>query len=236
LSKTFGRRCAHAFDEIMVASYTLLPIDCPLAVEREAQRIAALLLARRGVTLPAPEPVSKTGSPLPRPPSVTTAPSAPAAPSPTSKASTLPSLELHRPEVSGVEHVGSVGDAAVRVHELLTSLGINGGQCTTIIGSYFARMAAPGRNCERIAGWARPVVWGSCLDVDYENAAVECLCTVPPTFSGNAHAALEHSRLPRLAICLTWILPSPCMTSPTPISKASPEQPQGPSCALQGKA
>ena len=39
--------CARV-DEIMGCQLTLLPIDCPLAVEREAQRIAALFLARRG--------------------------------------------------------------------------------------------------------------------------------------------------------------------------------------------
>ena len=45
--------CARV-DEIMGCQLTLLPIDCPLAVEREAQRIAALLLARRGVTVTSP--------------------------------------------------------------------------------------------------------------------------------------------------------------------------------------
>ena len=34
--------CARV-DEIMGCQLTLLPIECPLAVEREAQRIAALL-------------------------------------------------------------------------------------------------------------------------------------------------------------------------------------------------
>ncbi len=39
--------CARV-DGIMGCQLALLPFECPLAVAREAQRIAALLLARRG--------------------------------------------------------------------------------------------------------------------------------------------------------------------------------------------
>jgi hypothetical protein len=73
--------CARV-DEIMGCQLTLMPVECPLAVEREAQRIAALLLARRSTDLasPAPASASKTASSAADVPIVTTAPSAPAAP------------------------------------------------------------------------------------------------------------------------------------------------------------
>jgi hypothetical protein len=122
--------CARV-DEIMGCQLTLLPIDCPLAVEREAQRIAALLLARRGVTSPAPEPVSKTASPAADAPSVTTAPSAPAAAVSDIQSVDIASLELHRPRSVGVEQLGLWAMQQLGFIELLISLGINGAQCTT---------------------------------------------------------------------------------------------------------
>ena len=54
--------CAR-IDEIMACQLTLMLVECPLAAEREPQRIAALLLARKGVTVTVPEPVSKTANP-----------------------------------------------------------------------------------------------------------------------------------------------------------------------------
>ncbi|MDD5319286.1 MAG: hypothetical protein PHD43_01485 [Methylococcales bacterium] len=53
MSKTIGQRCARV-DEIMGCQLALLPAVCPLAMAREAQRIAALsafieLLAGQGI-------------------------------------------------------------------------------------------------------------------------------------------------------------------------------------------
>ena len=73
----------------MACQLTLMPVECPLAVEREAQRIAALHLALRGVTVTSPEPVSKTASPAADIQSVDVA-----------------SLELYRPRSVGVEQLG----------------------------------------------------------------------------------------------------------------------------------
>jgi len=145
--------CARV-DEIMGCQLALLPIECSLLVEREAQRIAALLLTRRGVTSPAPEPVSKTASP--------TTPNAPAAPVSDLQSVDVASLELHRPRSVGVEQLSLWAMQQLGFLELLTSLGINGSQCTTIMGSIIARMAAPGSELAAHAGWARPVAWGSC--------------------------------------------------------------------------
>ena len=52
--------CARV-DEIMGCQLTLMPVECPLAVECEAQRIAALLLARRSTDLASPVPASAAG-------------------------------------------------------------------------------------------------------------------------------------------------------------------------------
>src|SRR5512137_1637107 len=88
--------CARV-DEIMGCQLTLMPVECPLAVEREAQRIAALLLARRSTALAAPAPASKTASSAADAPSVTTVPGAPTAPVSDIQSIDVASLELHRP-------------------------------------------------------------------------------------------------------------------------------------------
>jgi hypothetical protein len=71
--------CARV-DEIMGCQLTLMPVECPLAVEREAQRIAALLLARQGTAMASPAPASETASSAADAPSLTTVPGAPTAP------------------------------------------------------------------------------------------------------------------------------------------------------------
>jgi hypothetical protein len=152
----------------MGCQLALLPIECPLVVEREAQRIAALLLARRGVNLPAPEPVSQTPSPAVDTTSVTTAPSAPAAPVADIQSVDVASLELHRPRSIGVEQLGLWAMQQLGFIELLTSLGINGVQCTTIIGSIIARMAAPGAELAAHRWLGQASGLGELLDADYE--------------------------------------------------------------------
>ena len=113
--------CAR-IDVIMGCQLALLPIDCPLAVEREAQHVAALLLARRGVTVTSPEPVSKTASPTTDAPSVTNAPGAPTAPVSDPQSVDVASLELHRPQ-RWRRTVGAVGNAAVRFPRIADQLG-----------------------------------------------------------------------------------------------------------------
>jgi len=116
--------CARV-DEIMGCQLTLLPVGCPLAVEREAQRIAALLLARRGVTVPAPGPVPEAASPAADAPSVTDVPGAPTAPVSDIQSVDVASLELHRPRSVGVEQLGLWAMQQLGFIELLTS------PCTT---------------------------------------------------------------------------------------------------------
>jgi len=77
-------------------------------------------------------------------PSVMTAPSTPTAPVSDIQSVDVASLELHRPRSVGVEQLGLWAMQQLGFLELLTGLGINGAQCTTLIGSIIARMAAPG--------------------------------------------------------------------------------------------
>ena len=165
---------------------TLLPIECPLAVEREAQRIAALLLTRRGVTVTAPEPVSKTASSAADAPSVTTAPVADI------QSVDVASLELHRPRSVGVEQLGLWAMQQLGFLELLASLGINGAQRTTLIGSIIARMAAPGSELAAHRWLGRTSGLGELLDVDYETLPLISLYRASDVL-WKRHAALEHS-------------------------------------------
>ena len=183
--------CARV-DEIMGCQLTLLPIDCPLAVEREAQRIAALLLARRGVTVTSPEPASKTASPAADAPSVTNASGAPTAPVSDIQSVDVASLELHRPRSVGVEQLGLWAMQQLGFLELLTGLGINGARCTTIIGSIIARMAAPGSELAAHRWLGQTSGLGELLDVDYETLPLMSLYRASDVL-WKRHAALEHS-------------------------------------------
>jgi len=176
----------------MGCQLALLPIECPLAVEREAQRIAALLLTRRGVTLPAPEPVSETTSPATNTPSVTNAPRAPAAAVSDIQSVDIASLELHRPRSVGVEQLGLWAMQQLGFIELLTSLGINGTQSTTIMGSIIARMAAPGSELAAHRWLGQTSGLGELLDVDYETLSLISLYRASDVL-WKRHAALEHS-------------------------------------------
>jgi hypothetical protein len=183
--------CARV-DEIMGCQWTLLPIECPLAVEREAQRIAALLLARWGVALAAPESVPETASPAADAPSVTKASGAPTAPVSDIQSVDVASLELHRPRSVGVEQLGLWAMQQLGFLELLTGLGINGTQCSTIIGSIIARMAAPGSELAAHRWLGKTSGLGELLDVDYETLPLISLYRASDVL-WKRHAALEHS-------------------------------------------
>ena len=187
--------CAR-IDEIMACQLALLPIDSPLAVEREAQRIAALLLTRRGVTVTSPEPVSKTASPATDAPSVTNAPGAPTAPVPDLQSVDVASLELHRPRSVGVEQLGLWAMQQLGFLVLLTSLGINGSQCTTLMGSIIARMAAPGSELATHRWLGQSSGLGELLAVNYETLPLISLYRASDVL-WKRHAALEHALFAR---------------------------------------
>ena len=76
--------------------------------------------------------------------------------------------------------------------ELLTSLVINGAQCTTLIGSIIARMAAPGSELAAHRWLGQVSGLGELLDVDYETLPLIALYRASDVL-WKRHAALEHS-------------------------------------------
>ena len=138
--------CAR-LEELLSGQGALLAGVGAVGIEREAQRLAALLLARQ----PAPAAASATAV---TPPDV--------------QAVDVDSLELSRPRSVGVEAVGLWAMAEVAFVELLQDLGLTGPQRAVIVGTIIARMAAPGseRATHRWLG-ARSAL-GELLEVDFE--------------------------------------------------------------------
>ena len=139
--------CARV-EELLSGQASLLGGASALSVEREAQRIAALLLARQGVS--------------------SAAPAAPGAALAAAEPVLVDSLTLHRPRTVGVEAVGLWAMDQVQFIALLTELGLSGPQRAAVLGVILGRMAAPGSElatqrwlCERSA-------LGELLEVDFE--------------------------------------------------------------------
>jgi len=137
--------CAR-LEEILSGQAVLLGGCGSLLVEREAQRLAALLLARQGVSMPAPV----AGAPV------------------EVHSIAVDSLKLNRPRTVGVEAVGLWAMAQIDFVGLLTTLGLTGPQRAAALGVVLGRMAAPGSElatqhwlCERSG-------LGELLDVDFE--------------------------------------------------------------------
>ncbi len=139
--------CAR-LQEILSGQGVLLAGYGSLVLEREAQRLAAQLLARQPLTAPA---------------------AAPGALAPV-EAQTIDvdSLILSRPRTVGVEAVALWAMAQVDFVALLQGLGLTGPQRAAVLGVIVGRLAAPGSElatqrwlCERSA-------LGELLDVDFE--------------------------------------------------------------------
>ena len=116
------------------------------ALEREAQRLSAQLLAREGEDTPtASRPAGGEVQAL-----------------------DVDSLELSRPRSVGVESVALWAMAEVNFVELLQDLGLSGPQRSLIVGAIIGRMAAPGseRATHRWLGERSGL--GELLDVDFE--------------------------------------------------------------------
>ncbi len=135
-------------EEILSGQEVLLGGGGGLLIEREAQRLAALLLARQG-----------------------------AAPEATASASTAPvevhsivldSLKLSRPRTVGVEAVGLWAMAQVDFVEQLETLGLTGPQRAAVLGVILGRMAAPGSELSTQRWLCQRSGPGELLDVDFE--------------------------------------------------------------------
>ncbi|VAW86228.1 FIG00855313: hypothetical protein [hydrothermal vent metagenome] len=134
----------------------LLPIECPVELERVAQRIVGQLVKRAPVT----EAVDDSKEQQPVLP--------PATESPAYDSVDIDSLTLNLPRTVGIEHVALHAMKQLDFPNKLSELGINGTQCSAIIGNIIGRMAQP---ASELATWhwlQDQSALGELLDVDFE--------------------------------------------------------------------
>jgi hypothetical protein len=115
--------CAR-LEEILSGQGALLAGTGSLVLEREAQRLAAQLLARQGVAPRADAPGTMAAVEV--------------------HTVEIDSLILSRPRTVGVEAVGLWAMAQVDFIALLEELGLTGPQRAAVLGVILGRMAAPG--------------------------------------------------------------------------------------------
>ena len=141
LPKTQWPDLCRRIDEILNGQAPLLD-DVPEAVEAEAQRIAAQLLARgrAGDTEAARDPVTVD----------------------------VDTLSLARPRSVGVEQVGLWALERLGLVELLAGLGVNAALRTAAVGSIVARLAYPASERATHAWLAERSALGELLEVDFE--------------------------------------------------------------------
>ena len=121
------------------------------SVEREAQRIAAQLIARQADVQPTN---TAAGTPEAAPVDI--------------QSVDVDSLELTRPRSVAVEQVGLWSMQQLGFMTLLSGLGVNATQITAIVGSSIARMAAPSSELAAHRWLGAKSGLGELLDVDYE--------------------------------------------------------------------
>ena len=119
-----------------------------LLIEREAQRLAALLLARQGTSPAAP------GADTAAPAEV--------------HSILVDSLKLSRPRTVGGEAVGLWAMAQLDFLEQLETLGLTGPQRAAVLGVILGRMAAPGSELATQRWLCERSGLGELLDVDFE--------------------------------------------------------------------
>ena len=139
-------------EQILSSQHALPLADVPREIEREANCIAAQLLARQ-VALPGaekpPEDATDSDQDL--------------------RTIDIDSLELLRPRSVGVEQVGLWAMEQVQLIPLLKRLGFNGRQCAAAVGSIIARMAAPGSERATYRWLQQRSALGELLEVDFES-------------------------------------------------------------------
>ena len=142
-------------DQLLSAQHTLLPVTLAPAVEQEAQRIAAQLLARQ----------------LPLAPATTSKQQDAAAHSEYHNID-VDSLQLVRPRSVGVEQVALWAMQQVQLIPLLQRLGFNGPQRAAAVGSIIGRMAAPGSERATYHWLRQRSALGELLEVDFESMSM----------------------------------------------------------------
>lgn len=157
IDKAYWRPLAQRIEELLAAQAVLVPLDLPPLVEREAQRIAALLRARQGAK---PTPKGSDASPEPAVEA--------AAPKADIQAVDVESLELLRPRSVGVEHLGLWAMHQVGFVHLLKELGLSDPQRMAIVGAIIGRMAEPGSELATWRWLQNESGLGELLDFDFE--------------------------------------------------------------------
>lgn len=142
--------CAR-LEQLLEGQQSLVSVSCPAAIEAEAQRLAAQLLARQR----SPAREASVGPDEER-----------------YQAVDVSSLALVRPRSVGVEQLGLWAMEQVGFVSLLEGLGFTGPQRAAAVGSIIGRMAAPGS--ERATHrWLREhSALGELLDTDYESMSL----------------------------------------------------------------
>ena len=133
-------------DDILAGQTPLVP-DCPTAVEHEAQRIAAQLIAR--------------GTPV----------QGPAAGPTDIQPVDVDSLRLVRPRSVGVEQVGLWALEQLGLPALLTELGVNGALRTAAVGAVVGRLAQPASERATHRWLQTRSGLGELLGVDFETVS-----------------------------------------------------------------
>ncbi len=133
-------------DDIL-AGQTPLVADCPTAVEHEAQRIAAQLVAR-GTPVQGPAAESNDVQPV-----------------------DVDSLRLVRPRSVGVEHLGLWALEQVGLPALLAELGVNGALRTAAAGAVVGRLAQPASERATHRWLQTRSGLGELLGVDFETVS-----------------------------------------------------------------
>lgn len=139
-------------EQMLSSQEQMFAFDCPVTVEREAQRIAAQLLARQSEITPQAPPAEGSIADI--------------------QAVEVDSLEMSRPRTVGVEHVGLWAMEQVGFPGLLREIGFTGPQRAAAIGSIIGRMTAPGSE-RSTHGWLRDRSGlGELMDMDYETMSL----------------------------------------------------------------
>jgi transposase len=139
-------------EQLLGGQQALVPIACPQAVEEEAQRLAAQLLAREGAAGPPGRGPAKAEEAI--------------------QAVEVDSLELVRPRSVGVEHLGRWALEQVGFVALLERVGFTGPQRAAAVGSIIGRMAAPGSERATHRWLRQHSALGELVGVDYETLSL----------------------------------------------------------------
>lgn len=149
--------------ELMAGQASLLDSALPRAAAREADRIAAQLLARRAEVYPSAEPnTAQAISGDTAPVTVETEATA------DTQSVLVDTLELVRPRSIGVEHVACWAMRQVGFHDLLIECGLSGPLRAAILGVIVGRMAAPDSEAATHRWLGQQSGLGELLDVDFE--------------------------------------------------------------------